>query len=161
MLLPKRVQGLNCLVLNLLSFHSEASLAALVADRTRRESVSPATREEGVEFCITPVLGVQDKYVLETVEVERFFRNPADEPCLEERCPHVLEEPFGSSFVYLRKKIPTKIISIKTLFHFLFNLKTAYWWWTYAHQGVWNRTPNCFQFVVHRCQIAVALKIQH
>lgn len=107
-LLPKRLQGSKCLVLNLLSIHLEVSFAALVADRTGRESVSPATCEEGVEFCITPVLGVQDKYVLETVEVERFVRNPADEPCLEERCPHVLEEPFGSSFVYLQKKDTNK-----------------------------------------------------
>lgn len=66
-----------------------------------RKSVEPAAREQGVDPGVVPVVAVHHVCVLEAVEIERLLREPADQSRLEERCPHVLEEPFGAAFVHL------------------------------------------------------------
>lgn len=74
----------------------------LVANSKGRESVKPAACEKGIDSGVPPILCMHHINVLEAVEVKWLFWKPTDEPGLEERRPHVLEESFWSAFIYLQ-----------------------------------------------------------
>lgn len=78
-----------------------AYIAAELLKAEARKSVQPAAGEQGVDPGVVPVISVHHVCVLEPVEIERLLREPADESRLEEGRPHVLEEPFRSTFVHL------------------------------------------------------------
>lgn len=69
-----------------------------------RESDEPAACEEGVDPGVAPVVSMHYINILETVEIERLLWKTADESGLEERRPHVLEEPLGPAFIDLQNE---------------------------------------------------------
>lgn len=63
--------------------------------------IAPAAWEQRVDPCIVPIVSMHYEDVLEAIEVQGLVGEPADEPSLEKRRPHVLEESFGSTFIHL------------------------------------------------------------